>query len=90
MASYVTAALEALEQADFETDYKMTFVRGIGQNPTFEAGAFENVIDTFETRDGDCFIATFVKAGTTWTQQIVHTLLRQGEPGGHYVDSVPW
>ncbi len=39
---------------------------------------FEDIIDNFQTKDGDVFIATYVKAGTTWTQQIVHQLLRQG------------
>ena len=31
-----------------------------------------------------------MKAGTTWTQQILHLLLRDGEPGGKYNESVPW
>ncbi len=29
-------------------------------------------------------------SGTTWTQQIVHLLLRKGAPGGFYSESVPW
>ena len=28
--------------------------------------------------------------GTTWTQQIIHQLLRRGEAGGLYGESVPW
>jgi hypothetical protein len=90
MASYVSEVIDKMSSKQIETDYKLVKVRGVPQNPTFDEKKFEEVIDTFETRDGDVFIATFVKAGTTWTQQIVHLLLRGGEPGGFYGESVPW
>ncbi len=51
---------------------------------------FEDCITGFETKDGDVFVATYVKAGTTWTQQIIHCLLRGGDEGGKYGESVPW
>jgi Sulfotransferase domain len=35
----------------------------------------------FEPRDGDIYIATFGKSGSTWMQQIVAQLLFNGEPG---------
>lgn len=90
MASYVSEALSKLERTEFTSDYNLTLVRGIPQNPSFDVARFEDIIDNFETKDGDVFIATYVKAGTTWTQQIVHQLLRQGEEGGFYGNSVPW
>jgi hypothetical protein len=31
-----------------------------------------------------------ISLGTTWTQQIIHQLLRAGEPGGLYGETVPW
>ena len=79
-----------LEQAGISSDYQMSLVRGIPQNPMFDVPAFENVIDHFDTKDGDVFIATYVKAGTTWMQQIVHCLLHGGLNEGQYGASVPW
>ena len=90
MASYVSSVIAKLESSVIKTDLKLVKVRGIPQNPTFDEKKFEDVIDNFVTRDGDVFIATFVKAGTTWTQQIIHLLLRNGEPGGLYGESIPW
>jgi len=86
--AYVQPILSRLEEE--VTTYNLTVVRGVPQNPTFSEDKFESIIDNFETKDGDVFIATFVKAGTTWTQQIIHLLLRQGEPGGFYGESCPW
>ncbi len=40
-----------------------------------EAGLTE-LIETFETRDSDVFVCTYVKSGTTYTQQIL-TLVRE-------------
>lgn len=85
----VLAKLEAEAQVPPE-DYKLALVRGVRQNPTFDVARFEAIIDDFVTKDGDVFVATYVKAGTTWTQQIIHQLLRQGQEGGFYGDSVPW
>lgn len=70
--------------------YRLKEIRGVLQNPSFDAAQYESIIDNFRTNDGDTFIATYVKAGTTWTQQMVHLLLRNGEPGGFYSETVPW
>lgn len=32
------------------------------------------LIETFKTRDSDVFICTYVKSGTTWTQQIINVV----------------
>ena len=63
-----------------ETDLKLVSVRGTPQNPTFDVKTFEDIIDNFRARDSDVFVATYVKAGTTWTQQIITQILRQGRP----------
>ena len=71
--------------------YIMTKVRGVPQNPLFDVTMFESMIDTFETRDTDVFICTYVKAGTTWAQQIVTLLCNGGEQGDKsYGEQVPW
>lgn len=88
MASYVENVLAQLRAA--ESDCKVSIVRGIPQNPSFNVAQLEDLIDNFEVRDDDVFIVTYVKAGTTWTQQIVHLLLREGEAGGFYGESIPW
>ena len=85
----MSAILKELSETE-GLEYNIVRVRGIPQNPTFDADLFDKLIDNFETRDGDVFISTYVKAGTTWTQQILHSLLRNGEPGGKYGESVPW
>jgi hypothetical protein len=85
----VSELLKNLQGVD-TGDYSTQLIRGVPQNPTFDQAAFEDVIDNFETKEGDTFVATYVKAGTTWTQQIIHSLLRKGEEGGKYGESVPW
>eukprot|EP00904_Undaria_pinnatifida_P003267 jgi/Undpi1/12941/HiC_scaffold_7.g02607.m1 len=53
--------------------------------------ATNNLIRSFETRDSDVFVCTFVKSGTTWVQQIINLLLNQGETRDkHLSEVVPW
>jgi hypothetical protein len=65
-------------------------IRGIPNNPSFDIERYHSVIDNFVVRPSDVFVSTFVKAGTTWIQQIIHLLLRKGVPGGRYSESIPW
>jgi aryl sulfotransferase len=56
---------------------------------------FNNHIDStiwndFSFRDDDVFIATYVKSGTTWVQQIVSQLIFNGETGLDVADMSPW
>lgn len=45
----------------------------------------------FVTKDGDVFIVTYPRSGTTWTEQIVHLLANKGEQGEQRItDAVPW
>eukprot|EP01039_Chlorochromonas_danica_P012995 gene12995-14987_t len=90
MASYVESALEKLAENADTSGYNLAVIRGIPQNPTFDVAQYEDLIDNFAVRESDVFIATFVKAGTTWTQQIVHLLLQGGQPSGLYGESIPW
>jgi hypothetical protein len=90
MTDYVKGAFAKLVESIEPTGYNLAVIRGIPQNPTFDVAQYEDIIDNFPARDNDVFVATFVKAGTTWTQQIIHLLLRQGEPSGFYGESIPW
>mmetsp|Transcript_11616 Transcript_11616/g.17337 ORF Transcript_11616/g.17337 Transcript_11616/m.17337 type:complete len:315 (-) Transcript_11616:221-1165(-) len=74
-----------------EVGYNMVKVRGVPQNPLFDAEKFETMISNFESRESDVFICTYVKAGTTWTQQIVTLLLNNGVADAKsYGEQVPW
>jgi len=71
--------------------YNLQLIRGIPQNPLFDRSQFEDIIDNFATRDTDTYVCTYVKAGTTWCQQIVTLLLNNGEQGAKsYGETVPW
>jgi hypothetical protein len=45
----------------------------------------------FVVKDGDVFVVTYPRSGTTWTEQMVHLLLNQGVQGEQRItDAVPW
>jgi aryl sulfotransferase len=46
--------------------------------------------DDFQFREGDVIIATYAKAGTTWTQQIVGQLIFAGDPSVSIQEISPW
>jgi aryl sulfotransferase len=48
------------------------------------------VWNDFQFRDNDVVVATYAKAGTTWTQQIVGQLLFKGDPSVPVHDISPW
>ena len=65
--------------------------RGIPQNPSFRIDELEQLVTTFPTRDGDVFICTYPKCGTTWMQQICHLLVHGGEQGSTTMyATAPW
>lgn len=92
-APYVEPAVDEFFEPVSAGDvgYTMSTVRGIPQNPLFDGALFEEMIDGFVTRDSDVFVCTYVKAGTTWAQQIVTLLCNGGEQGDmSYGERVPW
>jgi len=74
-----------------EIKYDLTTIRGIKQCPLLEEEKIEDLVSNFEPREDDVFICTYIKAGTTWTQQICHLLRNGGEQGDlTYAQSSPW
>lgn len=74
-----------------EVIYPLHLVNGTYQGPHQEEKATNDLIRTFETRDSDVFVCTFVKSGTTWTQHIINLLLNGGEPSHkNYTEVIPW
>jgi cystathionine beta-lyase family protein involved in aluminum resistance len=61
--SYVVPIIAKLSEKFDSSDYKLINVKGIPQNPSFVISRFEEIIDSFKTRDDDVFVTTFVKAG---------------------------
>ncbi|CAB1104592.1 AST [Ectocarpus sp. CCAP 1310/34] len=74
-----------------EVKYVLKVCRGVPQNDAHDEESLNSLIDTFETRDSDVFVCTYVKSGTTWTQQIINLLRNKGEDGDDtYAEAVPW
>jgi len=60
--------------------------------PIFISQADLDLIEReFVVRDGDVFVVTYPRSGTTWTEQMVHLLANKGEQGEQRLtDAVPW
>lgn len=60
--------------------------------PIFVTQADMDLIEKeFVVKDGDVFIVTYPRSGTTWTEQMVHLLVNKGEQGEQRLtDAVPW
>ena len=47
--------------------------------------------EQFMVHDDDIFVVTYPRSGTTWTEQIVHLILNDGEQGDQRLtDAAPW
>ena len=60
--------------------------------PPFISQADLDLIEKeFIVKDGDVFVVTYPRSGTTWTEQMVHLLANKGEQGEQRLtDAVPW
>jgi hypothetical protein len=60
--------------------------------PVFISQADMDLIEKeFVVQDDDVFVVTYPRSGTTWTEQMVHLLVRNGEQGEQKItDAVPW
>lgn len=78
------------------SDYSTVFVSdGQGGQIPFPPFISQQVMDVlaseFVVQDDDVFVVTFPRSGTTWTEQIVHLILNQGEQGEQRLtDAAPW
>jgi len=78
------------------TEYKANVVRdGKGGTINFPFMISQADMDLIEkefvVKDNDVFVVTFPRSGTTWTEQMVHLLVHNGEQGEQRLtDAVPW
>jgi hypothetical protein len=77
-------------------EYKASLVEnGKGDFIKFPVFITQSDIDLIENefvaKDGDVFVVTYPRSGTTWTEQMVHLLVHKGEQGEQRItDAVPW
>ena len=78
------------------SEYPCTFVRDgesgqIPFPPFITQQDMDVLANEFVVHDDDLFVVTYPRSGTTWTEQIVHLLLNQGEQGEQLLtDAAPW
>ena len=53
-----------------QLNYALVEFRGVPVNPSFDVATLERLTAEFATRATDCFVNSYPKAGTTWTQTI--------------------
>lgn len=78
--------------AEYKTNEVKDGKGGMIKFPIFVSQADMDLITKkFVMQDDDVFVVTFPRAGTTWTEQMVHLLLHKGEQGEQRLtDAVPW
>jgi hypothetical protein len=78
------------------SEYPCTYVRNresgqIPFPPFITQQDMDVLANEFIVHDNDLFVVTYPRSGTTWTEQIVHLLLNQGEQGEQLLtDAAPW
>ena len=78
--------------ADFQFNLIRDGKGGQIRFPIFISQAdMDQIEKEFVVRDGDVFVVTYPRSGTTWTEQMVHLLVNKGEQGEQRLtDAVPW
>lgn len=77
-------------------EYKANLIRdgkgGFIRVPVFITQAeLDQLANEFVVKDGDVFVVTYPRSGTTWTEQMVHLLFNSGAQGAQRItDAVPW
>lgn len=69
--------------------YRHTLVDGIVFPSFINQSKVDYIRKSFPFRNGDVFVATYPKSGTTWTQNIIKNLLGFDD-NVRVVDAVPW
>ena len=76
--------------ANLELHSKMYLLNGLVV-PRFIKQETLDKLKSLALRDDDVWIASYPKAGTTWTQYIVHLIHNRGKDDGKKIsDAVPW
>jgi hypothetical protein len=78
--------------AEFQSNLVKDGKGGQIKFPMFISQADMDMIQKdFVVRNGDVFVVTYPRSGTTWTEQMVHLLVNKGEQGDQRLtDAVPW
>ena len=71
--------MESENQENLSLDYQSMMYEGVVYPPFIKVEALNELREKHTLRSSDIVIATFPKCGTTWMQQIVLTLLADGD-----------
>jgi hypothetical protein len=92
MAQYLLQVEESPHMAPMQANLVRDGNGGQIKFPIFISQADLDLIEKeFVVEAGDIFVVTYPRSGTTWTEQMVHLLLNNGEQGEQRLtDAVPW
>jgi hypothetical protein len=78
--------------AEFQTNLIRDGKGGLVKFPIFISQAdMDQIEKEFIVKNGDVFVVTYPRSGTTWTEQMVHLLVNKGKQGEQRLtDAVPW
>src|SRR4026209_873850 len=88
--------LQPVEESPYMAEMQSNLVRdgkgGQIKFPIFISQADMDLIEKeFVVEDGDVYVVTYPRSGTTWTEQMVHLLVNKGGQGEQRLtDAVPW
>ena len=78
--------------AEFQINLIRDGKGGLVKVPNFiSQDDMDQIEKEFVVKNGDVFVVTYPRSGTTWTEQMVHLLVNKGEQGvQRLTDAVPW